>query len=261
MNYKKYKRIKIGNCQSVGTFGDNIYAYEVLTGICNIPEYYQITEAEFKAFDEWKNETPSDLGILYDIVNRVPLCSGYHGLSENTQVSKELRCSECNMSFLVNGGDIPENIDVKKICPKCNSKPEPKLKLMLEVKKQLEKAGIRIKNLGQLFSSYYINPYSKQDMDSYVDIENFFYYLRVNERGKVIYEYKVRDVQMAAYWILKHLVYTVEYQQQSKEMKYGLELRKNIEEKCEVHFRNMEPVYWKWYQQKIEFYNFCKIVD
>lgn len=36
---------------------------------------------------------------------------------------------------------------------------------MPEVKKQLDKADIRINNLGQLSSSYYINPYSKQDMD------------------------------------------------------------------------------------------------
>ena len=48
MNYRDYKRIKDWNCQSVGMFGDKIYAYEVLTGFANAPEYYQITKEEFE---------------------------------------------------------------------------------------------------------------------------------------------------------------------------------------------------------------------
>ena len=52
MNYKDYKRIKEGNYQSVGMFGDNIYAYEVLTGFADIPGYYQITKEEFETYDE-----------------------------------------------------------------------------------------------------------------------------------------------------------------------------------------------------------------
>lgn len=92
MHYSEYNRIKDGKCQSVGSFGNAIYAYEVLIGACNIPEYYQITKDKFDTFDEWKGQTPTDLGIVYDIVNRVPLCSGYRGKTEILQIGKELRC-------------------------------------------------------------------------------------------------------------------------------------------------------------------------
>ncbi len=33
MRYNEYIRLKTGRYQSVGKFGDHIYAYEVLTGI------------------------------------------------------------------------------------------------------------------------------------------------------------------------------------------------------------------------------------
>ena len=126
MNYKDYKRIKEGNYQSVGMFGDNIYAYEVLTGFADIPGYYQITKEEFETYDEWKTGTPGDLGILYEIVNRKPSCSAYKGRTEIKDFSKEYTCPKCGKSFLADSGDIPKSIEVSRICPKCSKLPKQK---------------------------------------------------------------------------------------------------------------------------------------
>jgi hypothetical protein len=55
MNYKDYKRLKIGNWVSVGKFSDRLYAMEFLTGAVSTPEYHKITKEEFDTFEEWKN--------------------------------------------------------------------------------------------------------------------------------------------------------------------------------------------------------------
>ena len=259
MNYRDYKRLKVWNYQSIGIFGDNIYAYEVLTGFADIPAYYQITREEFDTYDEWKTETPGDLGILDEIVNRNPLCSGYKGRTEIKGLSNEYTCPICGKSFLMGGGDISDNIDVSKICPVCNKSPEPKMDLMIEIKKQLDKAELRINKLGQVFTSYYINPWSKSDMNAYVEVGNYAYYLRVNERGQVIIEHRVTDVKKAAYWILKQLVYRTEIQRLSKEEQCKLEAMSIAEEKCKLHFSKMDKEYQDWYKQNIDIFNFEKI--
>lgn len=82
MNYKEYIRIKIGNYQSVGMFGEKIYAYEVLTGFADVPEYHQISRQEFDTFEKRQNEKTTDLKILYNIINRKAFCSGYKGCSD-----------------------------------------------------------------------------------------------------------------------------------------------------------------------------------
>lgn len=259
MNYRDYKRLKDWNYQSVGMFGNAIYAYEVLTGFADIPVYYQITKEEFDAYEDWKEETPGDLGILYEIVNRKPLCSAYRGRTEIKEFSKEYTCPECGKSFLMGGGDIPENIEAGKICPVCNKCPEPKMDLMLEIKKQLDKAELRINNLGQVFTSYYIDPWSKTDMSAYVEVGNYAYYLRVNERGQIIIEHRVIDVKKAAYWILEQLVYRTEIQRLPKGEQGKLEAMTIAKENCKLHFRKMDKEYRDWYEQKIDIFNFEKI--
>ena len=262
MNYKDYNRLKIGNSQSVGMFGNKIYAYEILTGFANIPEYYQITEEEFDTYEEWENEIPGDLGILYEIVNRKALCSGYQGRTEIKDVSREFICPKCGKDFLVGGGDIPNNLDISRICPACNKSPEPKMDLMLEIKKQLDKAELRINNLEQIFTSYYINPWSKNDMSAYVDVGNYAYYLRVNERGQIIIEYQVTDVKMAAYWILNQLVYSAEMQQILQEEEQNeMTIRNRVKENCKNRFGKMDKVYQDWYEQKIDIFNFGKVYE
>lgn len=73
LNYRDYKIMKIGNYCSVGMIGKE-YAFEILTGIGNIPEYYPISKEEFNTFDKWRNDIDK---IVKEIKNRKLLCSGY----------------------------------------------------------------------------------------------------------------------------------------------------------------------------------------
>jgi len=73
MNWKSYKMLKTGDSLSVGILEER-YCFEILTGICDIPEYHPITKEEFDTFDEWKNNTDK---IVKDIKNREILCSAY----------------------------------------------------------------------------------------------------------------------------------------------------------------------------------------
>lgn len=260
MKYTNYKMIKTYGGQSIGMFGNDIYAYEVLTGICDVPGYYQITKHEYNTFDEWKDESTGELGTMYEIHNRKPLCSGYKDSTEIKNVAKEFVCPICGKDFLVEGGIVPNHIDIKQICPDCNKKPEPKMDLMFEIKKQLHRVEIRIRNLGSLFTSYYIDPYSKLDMRGYVSVGSTSYYLRVNERGKLIIEYHVIDKRKAAYWILRELLYSMEYDLLSKEEKYDIHTDEVIKEKCRDHFKKMELNYTEWYEKNIGIFNFDKIL-
>jgi hypothetical protein len=91
MRYTDYKRLKTGRYQSVGMFGDSIYAYEVLTGIADSPEYHQISKEEFDTFEIWTQEFITDLKKLYVIINRPVICSGYRGRTElNTSLLQDL---------------------------------------------------------------------------------------------------------------------------------------------------------------------------
>lgn len=260
MKYTDYKMIKQYGYQSVGMFGDEIFAYEVLTGVCNIPVYYQITKYEYNTFDSWKDESTEELGTMCEIHNRRALCSAYKDSMEVFNISKEFLCPVCGSDFLVDGGTVPSQINTQLICPECNKKPEPKMDLMLEVKKQLQRAELRIRNLGSLFTSYYIEPYSKSDMRGYVSVGGTSYYLRVNERGKIIIEYRITDKRKASYWILKGLLYSMEYDLLPKEEKYQLHTDEIIKEKCRVHFSKMELMYKEWYENNIDIINFEEIL-
>ncbi|MFJ7646129.1 hypothetical protein ACIQ1H_01195 [Lysinibacillus sp. NPDC097279] len=79
MRYTEYVCKKTGRYQSVGMFGNTIYAFEVLTGITDSPEYHQISKEEFDAFETWAQENITDLNKLYEIINRPVICSGYLG--------------------------------------------------------------------------------------------------------------------------------------------------------------------------------------
>ncbi len=54
MNVSEYRRRKsfYAVC-SVGMFGEHIYAFEQLTGICDVPEYHQITREEYETAEQW----------------------------------------------------------------------------------------------------------------------------------------------------------------------------------------------------------------
>ncbi|MFD1176504.1 hypothetical protein ACFQ3W_09355 [Paenibacillus puldeungensis] len=89
MRYNEYIRLKTDRYQSVGKFGDNIYAYEVLTGITDTPEYHQISKEEFESFEIWSQEYNTEK--LYEIINRPVICSGYLGRAElNTSLLRDM---------------------------------------------------------------------------------------------------------------------------------------------------------------------------
>ncbi|WP_229750551.1 hypothetical protein [Paenibacillus nasutitermitis] len=91
MRYTDYIRLKTGSNQSVGKFGDDIYAYEVLTGIADSPEYHQISKKEFESFETWSQEYITDLKKVYEIINRPVICSGYLGRAElNTSLLRDI---------------------------------------------------------------------------------------------------------------------------------------------------------------------------
>ena len=81
IRYTEYVRLKTGRYQSVGKFGEDIYAYEVLTGVTDSPEYHQISKEEFDSFETWSKEVDGvmDMKKFYEIANRTVLCSGYLG--------------------------------------------------------------------------------------------------------------------------------------------------------------------------------------
>ncbi|WP_322923306.1 hypothetical protein [Paenibacillus campi] len=78
IRYTDYVRLKTGQYQSVGKFGDDIYAYEMLTGITDTPEYHQISKQEFDSFEIWSQAGP-EYKKMYELLARSVLCSGYLG--------------------------------------------------------------------------------------------------------------------------------------------------------------------------------------
>ncbi len=78
-HYKEYVRLKEGGYHSVGKFGEDIYAYEVLTGFTDTPEYHQISREEFDSFEVWGGNDAMDMNKFYEIAERPVLCSGYLG--------------------------------------------------------------------------------------------------------------------------------------------------------------------------------------
>lgn len=70
--------MKTGQYQSVWKFGDDIYAFEMLTSIMDTPEYHQISKQEFDSFEIWSEEAPK-YEKTYEILARALLCSIYLG--------------------------------------------------------------------------------------------------------------------------------------------------------------------------------------
>lgn len=80
MNRWDYKMLKEGPYSSVGIFAEQ-YAFEILTGICDVPEYYPITKEEFDTYDEWKENYDK---VVRDIKNRKLIYSSYHDWSDKS---------------------------------------------------------------------------------------------------------------------------------------------------------------------------------
>ena len=65
MNANAYRcmRCFYSTC-NVGMFGAHIYAFEQLTGVCDIPEYHQITREEYETAEQWVLEDDKVMEIL-----------------------------------------------------------------------------------------------------------------------------------------------------------------------------------------------------
>ena len=80
MNRWDYKMLKEGPYSSVGIFAEK-YAFEILTGICDVPEYYPITKEEFDTYDEWNENYDK---VVRDIKNRKLIYSSYRDWSDKS---------------------------------------------------------------------------------------------------------------------------------------------------------------------------------
>ena len=80
MNRWDYKMLKEGPYSSVGIFAEQ-YAFEILTGICDVPEYYPITKEEFDTYDEWNENYDK---VVRDIKNRKLIYSSYRDWSDKS---------------------------------------------------------------------------------------------------------------------------------------------------------------------------------
>lgn len=76
MNANAYRRMRCfySTC-SVGMFGAHIYAFEQLTGVCDIPEYHQITREEYETAEQWVLEDDK----VTEILSRPILCDRNKG--------------------------------------------------------------------------------------------------------------------------------------------------------------------------------------
>lgn len=81
VKYTDYICLKTGRYQSVGKFGDNIYAYEVLTGVTDSRSTIKFLRRNSILL---KLGAKSTFRILkkYEIINRPVICSGYLGRAE-----------------------------------------------------------------------------------------------------------------------------------------------------------------------------------
>lgn len=98
--------------------------------------------------------------------------------------------------------------------------------------------------------------YSKMhyDMNSYLEIENE-YILRVNERGKIIIEYRTKDIDEALYWELLEIVCGISFEVIKDDYDWQIKNTnmKKLEEKI---FEDIGGKYYNWYKKERNIFNF-----
>ncbi len=117
---QKLYRLKEGPYQSVGILED-MYVFEILTGITDTPEYYRITKEEFYSYDHWKNEWITDLKTLYTIVNRKCIASGYNrtNFTPRNYHFDVATCEICGHETVSEIGNIPLGTPYEVTCSEC----------------------------------------------------------------------------------------------------------------------------------------------
>lgn len=123
-----------------------------------------------------------------------------------------------------------------------------KTALVLEIKKQLDRAGIVINDFLGTLDKLYIDPYTHYDMYPYVDIGYSAYNLRMCERGNVIYNERTTKVKAAAYFLLLDIV--AKAAMKSSDPK----------EYEAAHFAKMDEEYARWHSKGINDFNIRNIL-
>lgn len=240
MTYKDYHAAKWRNQESVGTFGNEIYAYQKLTGNNSMPSYTQIMKAEFDSFESWSE------GMQAAVNSRPYLCLADEEYGEICEYDIEVRCPACHNHFLLSHRR-PGHIPIESCCPECRKWTDRRMELAAELERQSKKSGLARRNLYGELRFLYLEPYASADLLGFVMVGSDCYYLKVADRGKPIIEYCVQDMREAVYWIL---IQTVEEEVQETELK-GMEdsalreLRKR--ELMLSYFEKMDLVYKEWF--------------
>lgn len=128
-----------------------------------------------------------------------------------------------------------------------------KTALILEIKKQLDKAGIVINDLSSTLDKLYIDPYTHYDMNGYVDVIGGEYRLRICERGGTIFDKKTVKVKTAAYFILREIVNRVVMKSAQPFSDEGKQLEAE-------YFAKMDDDYARWHSEGINDFNIGKIL-
>lgn len=128
-----------------------------------------------------------------------------------------------------------------------------KTALILEIKKQLDNAGIVINDLPSTLDKLYIDPYTHYDMNGYVVVGYSEYRLQMRERGQVVFDERTAKVKPAAYFILTDMVRRVAMKSEAGLSEEQKRLRSEF-------FAKMDEEYARWYSEGINDLNISKIL-
>lgn len=94
------------------------------------------------------------------------------------------------------------------------------------------------------------------DMNLYLVVENE-YMLRVNERGKIIIEYRTRDIDETLYWELLRITWEIAYEAIKDDNDLEIENRNRKRKKIvEIFFEDIGGKYYSWYKRGRNIFNF-----
>jgi len=95
---KLYNRLKYSNNYSSVGLINKQYVYEILTGVCDVPEYYPITREEFDTFEDWEDD---EIFVVNTIKNRTLLAGGWR----KTRHSPWMKSKYNNRKLGIDAGD------------------------------------------------------------------------------------------------------------------------------------------------------------
>lgn len=125
--------------------------------------------------------------------------------------------------------------------------------LISEIRKQLDKADIVINDLAEALDKLYIDPYTKYDMNGFVEVVGGEYRLRICERGVLVFDERTVKVKTAAYFILTEIVAKAVMKTVPPFTEEGKQLKA-------AYFAKMDNEYARWHSEGIDEYKIGKIL-